>query len=73
MAKTRSRAGGANRVGPQAAPGTWTPEDLLRAIAEPSLDEKLALLRTVGILDASGKLAKRYRSWGSKVSRTPEE
>jgi hypothetical protein len=73
MAKTPSRVRRTQRVGPQAAPGTWSPEELLEAIGQPSRDEKLELLRTIGILDASGKLAKRYRSWESKVSRTPEE
>lgn len=33
--------------------------------------EKLAALKTAGILDASGRLTKTYKNWGSKVTRTP--
>jgi hypothetical protein len=68
MAKTRRR--GPKHVGRQAAPGVWAPQDLLDAIARPSTAEKVKMLREAGILDASGKLAKKYRSWGSRVSRT---
>jgi hypothetical protein len=28
------------------------------------------MLREVGIIDAKGELAKKYRSWGTRVSRT---
>jgi hypothetical protein len=60
------------RPGPQAPPGVWTPEQLAAALAPGTLEQELALLRTAGILDARGELAKRYRSWGRKASRTPE-
>jgi hypothetical protein len=40
------------------------------ALMKPSLAEKLKMLRTAGILDSRGKLAKKYRSWGNRVSRT---
>ena len=56
--------------GPQAPPGVWSPSDLLEAIRKPSRARKIELLRDAGILDARGKLAKKYRSWGSRVSRT---
>jgi hypothetical protein len=68
MAKTSKRT--LKRVGRQAAPGVWAPQDLLDAIARPSTEEKVKMLRDAGILDANGKLAKKYRSWGSRVSRT---
>lgn len=68
MAKTRKRA--AKRIGRQAAPEVWTPQELRDALTKPSLAEKLKMLRTAGILDSRGKLAKKYRSWGNRVSRT---
>ena len=67
MAKTkRAKA----VVGRQAPPGVWSPKDLLDAVARPSREEKVKMLREVGIIDAKGGLAKKYRSWGSRVSRT---
>jgi hypothetical protein len=68
MAKTRKRA--PTRIGPQAPPGVWTPQELRDAIKKPSLAEKVKMLREAGILDSRGKLAKKYRSWGNRVSRT---
>jgi hypothetical protein len=68
MAKTSKRAKWP--IGRQAAPGVWSPQELLDAIARPSREEKLEMLREVGILDATGKLASKYRSWGTRVSRT---
>jgi hypothetical protein len=60
------------RPGPQAPPGVWTPENLAAALAPGTLEEEVALLRVAGILDKRGDLAKKYRSWGRKASRTPE-
>lgn len=54
----------------QAPPGTWTPAELIAAVHRPWFERKLELLREAGILDASGKLAQKYRSWGTRVSRT---
>lgn len=59
--------------GPQAPPGVWTPAALSEALARGTLDEKIQLLRTIGILDKKGELAGKYRSWGTKVTRTSEE
>lgn len=56
--------------GPQAPRGTWTPAELAAAIQRGTVEEDLALLKEVGILDENGEVAERYRSWGSKVSRT---
>jgi len=35
-----------------------------------SAAQKQELLRKTGILDQSGKLSKKYRTWGKRVSRT---
>jgi hypothetical protein len=48
----------------------WSPKELLDAIRRPSREEKLKMLRDVGIIDAKGELAKKYRTWGTRVSRT---
>lgn len=57
-------------VGRQAADAVWSPRELLDVLKKPPRVRKQELLREVGILEASGKLAKRYRSWGNRVSRT---
>jgi len=44
----------------------------MTALAHGTTEEKLALLKRVGILDDSGKLAAKYKSWGSIVTRTAE-
>jgi hypothetical protein len=36
-------------------------------------DELAATMKAAGILDAKGELAKKYRNWGTKVTRTPAE
>lgn len=74
MAKTAKRKGSKRTTpdaGPQAPPGVWTPAELAAALARGSIDDDIALLRTSGILDQKGELAKKYRTWGRKVSRTP--
>ena len=68
MAKTRKRA--PRNIGRQAPPEVWTAEELLAALKKPSMAEKIKMLRSAGILDSRGKLAKKYRSWGNRVSRT---
>jgi hypothetical protein len=67
MAKTGKRI--TKRIGRQPAAGP-APNELAAAIRKPTLARKLELLREVGILDDKGKLAKKYRSWGTRVSRT---
>lgn len=57
-------------VGRQAANEVWSPSELLEALKEPSMARKQELLREVGIIDAHGKIAKKYRDWGNRVSRT---
>jgi hypothetical protein len=58
--------------GRQAPRDAWTADELSAALAAGTIEEKVAFLRTAGILDERGELAKMYRSWGRKVSRTPE-
>ncbi|HSN99735.1 MAG TPA: hypothetical protein VLS89_15675 [Candidatus Nanopelagicales bacterium] len=68
-----TRAKAVPSPGPQAPRGAWTPADLSAALHEGTIEEKIALLRTAGILNEKGELAPKYRSWGTRVSRTPEE
>jgi hypothetical protein len=51
-------------------PEDWTPEALLAALHCGTLEEDIALLHTIGILNKKGELARKYRTWGRKVSRT---
>jgi hypothetical protein len=57
----------------QAPIRAWAPDTLVAALCRGTAAEKKALLRAAGILDAKGNLAKRYRNWGTKVTRTPAE
>ena len=74
MAKTSERrkpqGSVRNEIGRQAANEVWSPSELLEALKKPSRARKQELLREVGIIDARGKISKRYRSWGKRVSRT---
>ena len=73
MAKTleRQKPQGAARVavGRQAPNEVWSPAELLEALKKPSKARKQELLREVGIVDAHGKISKKYRDWGNRVSR----
>jgi hypothetical protein len=57
-------------VGRQAPNDVWSPKELLAALKNPSQERKQQLLREGGILDSKGRIAKKYRSWGNRVSRT---
>ena len=59
-------------LGRQAPADAWSPEMLLSALKGGTDADKLEALKKAGILDANGKLTKRYENWGSKVTRTPE-
>jgi hypothetical protein len=79
MAKTRKAKKAAmtstlrrSAAAPAAEQPEWTVEALTRALTATSVEEDIALLKRAGILTKEGKLAKRYTSWGDKVSRTPE-
>jgi len=73
MAKTpeRQKPQGVVRVdiGRQAPNEVWSPSELLEALKKPSRARKQELLREVGIIDARGKISKKYRDWGNRVSR----
>lgn len=44
----------------------------MAALRSGTMEEKIEVLKEAGIVDANGKLARRYRSWGTKVTRTPD-
>lgn len=50
----------------------WTPQRLLEAVTAGDTDNKLALLRKIGLLDEQNHLTARSKSWGADVSRTPQ-
>jgi hypothetical protein len=68
MGKTKT----ATVPGPQAPVDAWSPEQLSKALKRGSVKAKVDLLKRAGILNSKGKLARKYRSWGKKVVRTPE-
>ena len=59
-------------VGRQAPTGAWTPDQLLSAFQDRTAEKRLDALRLAGIIDAKGRITKLYRSWGNKVTRTPD-
>jgi hypothetical protein len=71
MAKTR-KTKASEASGRQAPTGAWSPETLLTALKRGTDADKREALKKAGILDASGQLTKRYKNWGSKVTRTPD-
>jgi len=71
MART-SKKKAPTTSGRQAPVGAWSPETLLSALKSGTDADKLEALKKAGILDASGKLTKTYKNWGSKVTRTPD-
>ncbi|MBL8739619.1 MAG: hypothetical protein JNK04_00950 [Myxococcales bacterium] len=70
MAKTSKRQAG-KRFPParQAAVEVWSPDALREALKSGSSEDKLKLLRQIGIVTSEGKLSPTYSSWGH-VSRT---
>jgi hypothetical protein len=73
MGRTKATASKQVPPGRQAPPGTWSPDSLREALSQGSIEEKLALLRKLGIVTNDGKLGARYQNWGKVVSRTPDE
>lgn len=59
--------------GPQAPAGAWSPSRLKEALAQGTPEEKVELLKKIGILDENGELGRRYRNWGAKVSRASDD
>lgn len=70
--KPKRRTRRAPQPGPQAPPEVWTPAELLAAVRRGTIEENIELLYQIGILDKNGELARKYRSWGNKVTRAPE-
>lgn len=58
--------------GRQAPPGAWSPETLKEALTKGSYEEKLALLREIGLVGPDGKVPDRYKNWGTDVSRADD-
>jgi len=84
MAKTTKKSavstkrGGSTKKAPapaaglQAPTGAWSADLLLSALRRGSNQEKVAILKKAGILDAEGNFTKTYENWGTKVTRTPD-
>lgn len=60
------------RPGPQAPDGLWSPAKMRAALLRGTKRSKIALLKEIGILDENGEVSAKYKSWGNKVTRTPE-
>jgi len=50
-------------------PLEWTPARLERAIRAGTTQQKIAVLKRIGLLTANGK--PRKQAWGDRPSRTP--
>lgn len=59
--------------GRQAPPGAWSPEMLKDALTRGTHEEKLALLREIGLVGPDGSVPARYKNWGTNVSRAEDE
>jgi hypothetical protein len=57
--------------GRQAPVGAWSPSQLLSALKSGTREDKRAIAKAAGIIDAKGKITEKYRNWGNKVTRTP--
>lgn len=51
----------------------WTPDTLRTAVKAGSIDQKVELLKELGLLSENGKPAAKAASWGTKATRTPDE
>jgi hypothetical protein len=60
-----------NKVAALPAGDSWSQAALVRALRAARTGDRVAALKRIGILTRQGRLAKRYRSWGRKVTRTP--
>jgi hypothetical protein len=52
-------------------PSEWTPARLEQAVRAGTTEEKVAVLKRIGLLTANGKPKKSAQAWGNKPSRTP--
>jgi hypothetical protein len=68
MAKTKEKQGATLAV----TAHVWTPDGLVAALkAVRKTGDRVAALKRSGILTQEGDLAKKYKKWGKKVTRTP--
>ena len=72
MAKTSRKKPAQRPVGRQAPSGAWTPDELLSAFEGRTDAQRIEALEQAGIIDAKGNVTKLYKSWGNKVTRTPD-
>lgn len=72
MAGTSRKKAARSVVGRQAPTGAWTPDQLLSAFQDRTAEKRVEALKLAGIIDANGQITKLYRSWGNKVTRTPD-
>jgi len=72
MAGTSRKKATRSVVGRQAPTGAWTPDQLLSAFQDRTAEKRVEALRLAGIIDANGRITKLYRSWGNKITRTPD-
>lgn len=70
MAETDRRRGAA-AVSQQAPSEVWSPARLLAALKQGTDQDRLAAMRDAGIIDERGNVTETYKSWGTKVTRTP--
>ena len=70
MAKMPKQSASISSPGPQSPSDTWSPNDLTEALTSGSIDQKRAAVRAAGIIDEDGKITKKYRNWGGKITRT---
>ena len=71
-AKVKPNATGGSSEAQSEQEAEWTPARMVEALKAGTPKEKLERLKRAGILTEEGKLAPLYKSWGDKVSRTPD-
>jgi hypothetical protein len=72
MAKTSRKKAAQLAVGRQAPTGAWTPDQLASVFQDRSDAERVEALKLAGIIDEKGNITPLYKSWGKKVTRTPD-
>ena len=56
----------------RAIPRDWSPGAMVKALRAARKGDRVGALKRSGILTRDGKLSPTLRSWGKKVSRTPD-
>ncbi len=72
MAKTSKKKAAQLPVGRQAPTGAWTPDQLASVFQDRSDAKRVEALKLAGIIDDKGNITPLYKSWGNKVTRTPD-